>query len=955
MNFKNIFLLLAGVIFSLSLFSQTFDANSVDGKIYFKLNDNVSKIYTSNGSSVDLDKVAILSSLISKYQITSISRPFHTAEDLKLERTYAIKFDNFSMINQLIKDLEDVPTVDYAEKAPLFKISFTPNDAEYGSVNKRWHLDVINSEQAWDLETGNSNIKVAVLDNAVWTGHPDLVNKIIAEVDVADNDNDATPGSQTGMWSHGTHVSGLVAAETNNSIGIASIGYDISILAVKCAENTSTGQSVSSGYEGIVWATDNEADVINMSWGGSFYYQTGQNTVNYAYNKGVVLVAAAGNDNVSTLHYPSAYNHVISVASTDSDDEKSGFSNYGASIDICSPGGYNASWQAIYSTTYTNAPNATYDDYPGTSMASPIAAGLCGLMLSADSSLTPEKLEAILKVTCDNIYTQNPGYTNLLGAGRINAFAAITAVIDSLTNGTGSNGIIADFLASTTVVSEGNDVIFTDTSTGPITGWSWSFQGGTPATSTLQNPTITYNSPGTYDVSLTVTDGTNNNTETKSNIITVNSTASSAWIPQASGFSTASRGINYISIVDANIVWATAYDGGTTSSNVQEFTKTINGGTTWIAGTIDLGDLNLGVAMVHAISADIAWAVGFPQAGSGNGGIWKTIDGGSSWNRQNTAAFNSSSAFSNVVYFWDANNGFCQGDPDTYFELYTTTDGGTTWVRVPQANIPPFLPGEYGYTSQIEVVGDNVWFTTNKGRIYHSTDKGYNFNVYDTPLTDFGGGTGESGEVSFKNDTIGVAINNLGKVYGTYDAGANWTTLNTNASGNVFGGGVCYIENTEMVVSVGANTNSPGLSGSSYSSDGGVTWDTLDSVQHLYVDFLDAQTGWSGWFNTTSTDAGMWKWIGVPVGDYSAIVREDIITIYPNPNNGIFNIKLSNIKEDANIEVYNLMGKMVYKQTDKNMSNENVLTIDLSNLAKGVYIAVVKSGLSVNTEKVIIK
>ncbi len=951
MNYKSLFLLFAGFLFSLGLFAQTFDSNSIDGKIYFKLKDNVSTIYQSNGTVVELNKVDVLSSLISKYQITSISRPFYTANDVKLERTYSVKFNNYAMIGQLIKDLENESIIDYAEKAPLFKLSFTPNDAEYGSANKRWHLDVINAEQAWNLETGDANIKVAVLDNAVWTGHPDLVNKIVAEIDLADNDNDATPGSQTGSWSHGTHVSGLVAAETHNSIGIASIGYDISILAVKCAENTSSGDAVSAGYEGIVWAADNGADVINMSWGGSSYYQTGQNTVNYAYNKGVALVAAAGNDNVSSLHYPSAYNHVISVAATDSDDGRASFSNYGTSIDVCSPGGYNGSWQAIYSCTYENAPSATYDDYPGTSMASPIAAGLCGLMLSADPNLTPEKLEAILKATCDDISAQNSGYNGQLGSGRINAFAAIGAVQDSLANGTGSNGIIADFSVSATTISEGGDVIFTDLSTGAITGYSWAFQGGTPATSTSQNPTINYATPGTFQVTLTVTDGTNFNTEVKTNIVTVNSTASSAWIPQASGFTAAARGIGYISIVDANTVWATAYDGSTSSANVQEFTRTDNGGTTWTEGMIDLGDTELGIAMVHAISYDIAWAVGFPQGSSGDGGVWKTTDGGSSWNRQNTAAFNTSSSFSNVVYFWDANNGFCQGDPDTYFELYTTTDGGTNWIRVPQANIPAFLSGEYGYTSQIEVVEDNVWFTTNKGRVYHSTDRGYNFDVYDTPLSDFGG-TGESGEISFKNDTTGVIINNGGIVYGTDDAGATWTILNDNSAAKVFGGGVCYIENTDMVISVGAAS---GASGSSYSNDGGITWDTLDSVQHLYVEFMDAQTGWSGWFNVTSTDAGMWKWIGVPTADNSAIVREDNFVVYPNPNNGEFNISISEVKGNVNIEIYNLMGKMVHKQTENNISGKNTVSMNLSNLAKGVYIAVVKSGNTVNTEKVVIK
>jgi len=155
----------------------------------------------------------------------------------------------------------------------------------------------------------------------------------------------------------------------------------------------------------------------------------------------------------------------------------------------------------------------------------------------------------------------------------------------------------------------------------------------------------------------------------------------SGWVEQASGFWEASRGIDYVCAVDENIAWAKNYDGSGAGAAVQEFTRTIDGGATWeadaIFGAPDEGDL----AMIFGLDADHAWVPihsGDPQ------GIWATTDGGDTWTHQTTANYNGVGAFPNIVHFWDENNGWCQGDPvDGYYEMYTTTDGGNNWVRVP--------------------------------------------------------------------------------------------------------------------------------------------------------------------------------------------------------------------------------------------------------------------------------
>ncbi|MEA3446863.1 MAG: C10 family peptidase [Bacteroidota bacterium] len=488
----------------------------------------------------------------------------------------------------------------------------------------------------------------------------------------------------------------------------------------------------------------------------------------------------------------------------------------------------------------------------------------------------------------------------------------------------GATSLSADFFADNTSIAVGETVNFTDNSTGTPTSWSWSFgDGGTAST---ENPAHTYNTEGVYTVEMTVSDGTSSDTETKTDYITVTSEPLGGWIEQASGFTTASRGIFYISIVDANTAWAIGYDGTGGGANVQEFTKTSNGGDTWTPGTIDLGDTDLGIAMITAISETTAWIVAYPTGAGQTGGIWKTTDGGSNWTRQNSASYSDASSFSNVVYFWDENNGFCQGDPiNGDFELYTTTDGGSNWTLVPGANIPDPLSGEYGYTSQIEVVGDDVWFTTNNGRIYHSSDKGYNWEVFDSPINDFGSET-ESGNISFKNSSTGILVDNNANVYKTTNSGANWTQLTT--IGTVFPLGLCWVEGTDIVFTTGA---AEGNSGSSYSEDGGTTWSTIDSQQHLYVDFLDENTGYSGWFNTDATTGGMWKWEPTVTSVPQVKDKENSFTVYPNPTEGT--VRLTGIKEKTSVKLYNITGRLL---TEKEVYND--CTLDLSNFSTGIYL-----------------
>lgn len=851
---KNKFTLILGLLLcNMVAFAQTYNPNFLDGSILFKLKKAKQTIETQRENTSSLIKHENFADYpeirknLKSFSLTEISRPLYYSNKEDLQKIYRLKFSNYEEIDALVETLNSFDFIEYAEKEPIYKTDFTPNDPNYGGTTGKWYHDLVGSEAAWDISQGSSTIKVAIVDGAVYCGHSDLVT--FKQWDVADNDGDATPPavytSDLG-WSHGTHCAGLATASLNNSIGIASLGGNVELIGVKTTpDNAPSSDAIYYGMDGVAWACANGANVVSMSYGGTTASTAMQNLIdNYPE---IVFIAAAGNDNNSVVQYPGGYNNVICVGSVNGNNSPSSFTNYNGStafVDIASPGGGagSSSFGGLLSTVYSTGGNSYYT-MSGTSMATPFAAGLVGSMLSLNPTLTPTDIENCL------ISTGVPtGGTKDIGP-RIDAAAALQCVANTITGDP-----LVQFVGSPTSIYEGQTVTFVDQSAdggNAITDWQWTFNGGTPSSFNGQTPPpITYATAGQYDVTLTVTNSQSSQSKTRTGYINVSIQPYGEWIIQNSGFPDASTGIGHIDIVDINTVWALGYDGSGNSANYQEFTKTTDGGNTWTAQTIDVGNTALGISMISAIDDMNAWLVAYPNAAGQTGGIWKTTDGGSNWTRQNSATYNNANSFSNVVHFWDANNGFCQGDPiNGDFELYTTTDGGTTWTAVPGTNIPDPLSGEYGYVRDIEVVGDTVWFGTNLGRIYHSTDRGYTWEVFTTPLSDMG-----TGNYSFTNGSTGLLISDAADVYETTDAGATWNQLTT--TGSVFTSSLCYVEGTNIAFSTGAS----GTNGSSYSEDGGLTWNIIDTDQHTYVEFINPSVGWSGYFTVSAVEHGIWKW-----------------------------------------------------------------------------------------------
>ncbi len=539
----------------------------ISGQLFVKVNNNSSEslLYPSPDDTYPNG----LEELLKKFRITDISKAC-IIDDPKLSRTYLIRFNKNKRVQELINGFSRLDYIEYAEKVPLYKTSLTPNDLH----PNQWHLPQILAEAAWDITTGSASVVIAIVDDAVLLSHEDLApviwvnpgeipgngiddepNGYIDDIngwDAADNDNDPNPVNPTNSYfTHGTHCAGIAAAATDNGIGIASVSYNVKVMAVKTATNG--WGTVPAAFQGVVYAIAANANIISMSWGGGPYSQTFQNLFDLAHAQGIVLIAAAGNDNTDILSYPASYNHVISVGATNSSDQRAWFSNYGDSIDVMAPG------QAIWSCKAGS--NSSYDYNSGTSMACPLVSSLAALMLSWDPTLTPDELEACLKSSCDNIDAQNPGYIGQIGAGRINAEQALLCL----------KPINADFTSDFVQVCPGDTVQFTDLSSNNPTSWQWVFPGGFPASSTLQNPDIVYNTAGTYDVTLIATNTDGTDTIIKLNYITV-------AVPTAiiSGSTTIIAGFSTNLKVEltGNPNWSITYSDGTTNFTINNITNT---------------------------------------------------------------------------------------------------------------------------------------------------------------------------------------------------------------------------------------------------------------------------------------------------------------------------------------------------------------------------------------------
>ncbi|MBK9508276.1 MAG: S8 family serine peptidase [Cytophagaceae bacterium] len=471
---KKIYTLIILQLVLTNLFSQNQFVQYSTQEYYIKIKQISKKSDKSYSLPLQVNISEELPFLLSNSaEIKSVVRPFYTSSSEILQSIYRITLTDKSNQNKFINDIKNSKDVEYIEPVPIFKTIYTPNDPGISSL---YHLDKLKAYQAWDITKGATNITIGIVDDAVQINHPDLANNIVPGWDIVDNDNDPSPPSLS--YDHGTHVAGIAGAVSDNNIGVASISMNKGkIMGVRASNSPGY---ITHGFEGVSWAANNGAKIINMSWGGGAYSITGQQVMNDAFNQGVILVAAAGNSSTNSLHYPSAYDNVLAVASTTNTDQLSYFSNFGTWIDISAPG------SGIYSTV----PFDAYDTYSGTSMASPLTAGALAFIWSVKSNLNASQIIEIMKNTADNIDVQNPTMIGQLGAGRINLLKAISCSDFSAVVSPFENQIIC---------SSGSSVLLTANSV-PDATYQW--YKNTIAISGATGMTLDVNTSGNYFVQI---------------------------------------------------------------------------------------------------------------------------------------------------------------------------------------------------------------------------------------------------------------------------------------------------------------------------------------------------------------------------------------------------------------------------------------------------------------------
>lgn len=444
-------------------------------------------------------------------------------KDLNIDRMYLAEENDGSDIALTINDLMNDPRIEYAEPNYIINIDTTPNDPSFSSL---WGLNNtgqtggtpnadINAPEAWDIQTGSSNVTIGVIDTGVDYNHQDLAANIWTNPgempgNGIDDDHNGYIDDIHG-WNfynntdnvfddngHGTHVSGTIGALGNNGVGVTGVNWSVKIAALKFLNSRGSG-STSGAIAAVNYANIMGFKITNNSWGGGGYSQSLYDAISRANTNGNLFVAAAGNSGVnidSSPSYPASYNlpNIISVAATDKNDLLASFSNYGAtSVDLSAPG------VSIYSTT----PNSTYSTYSGTSMASPHVAGVAGLVKAQFPDLDAAGIKARI---LNGVYPIASLAGKTLTGGRLDAYNALESSVVPPTNNKPTAVAGGPYTSTEDIITSLDSSLSSDLDGDQLT-YKWDFGDG--AISVGTNPLVShiYLKGGIYTVTLIVNDG----------------------------------------------------------------------------------------------------------------------------------------------------------------------------------------------------------------------------------------------------------------------------------------------------------------------------------------------------------------------------------------------------------------------------------------------------------------
>ncbi len=423
-------------------------------------------INATDGRRINLETLSLLSSELHsfglKYFIKNITAAKPNADETELpagmQRIFFFELNSKQDMESYIAQLKNEPFIEYAEydfigygSGKPEGTSVIPNDPQFGN---QWGLrntgQVINSitgiagndiniAGAWDITTGSPNIKIGVLDSGMPLAATEFTGRLTPGYDFANNDNNPTDDQ-----GHGSNVGSIIGAKGNNGSVMAGVNWNSKIIPVKILDANNSGL-YSWWVEGIMYAADSGAKVLNMSVGGSGFSQALQDAVTYANSKGAIVVVCMMNNNNAVPYYPAAFDNVIAIGAINNRGKRAvpfcwgGGSSYGSHIDFCAPG------EMILGLNYQNTNAVTY--WCGTSQATPMVTGIVSLMLSKNPNLSYSSIYNILKASAiDTLGNRNAGWNQFYGWGRIDAAFALAQVIPAVN--TISTEVPAEFYLS---------------------------------------------------------------------------------------------------------------------------------------------------------------------------------------------------------------------------------------------------------------------------------------------------------------------------------------------------------------------------------------------------------------------------------------------------------------------------------------------------------------------------
>ncbi|MBU0982367.1 MAG: PKD domain-containing protein [candidate division Zixibacteria bacterium] len=762
-----------------------------------KLVARMSASATAHIGNPEFDKIS------DQFAVSSIRQQF-SGSDVKapeLASFYKIDFAS-GTLDEAMEAYRNNPLVERVEPIGIHAMYATPND---GYFQYQWHLSQTNDHdidapEGWNIQTGSTSTIVAILDSGTRYYHPDLggVNATVSNPGASRGNmwiNNAELNGSSGVdddgngyvddwigydfidgvsncWTgedcttkdndprdfngHGTHTAGIFGMITNDGYGMAGVAggwgsgsqaeYGNGVKIMPCRMGYSynyLGQEygvvmMDAAAEAFYYAANNGAKIASCSWGSSNTGGIGT-AATYFINSGGIIFVAAGNDGSQTADYLNGRGDCVSVAATDQNDAAASFTTYGTWVDISAPG------VGIYSTyhDHTDAATTYWAALDGTSMATPMVAGVGALIWSQNPSWTAAQVKTQLYSSADNIDAYlSSTYIGKMGAGRINAYNAV--------NTGPPPAPVANFSGSPTSGTEPLTVAFTDASTGSITSWAWTFGDG--GTSTAQNPGHTYTSAGTYNVSLTVTGPGGSDAETKTGYITVN-----PCVAPTAGFTGSPTSGDYpLNVTFSNSsTGATSYawtfgDGGTSTATNPNHTYTAAGTyTVVLTATNSCGNdvftrTNYITVTTPPCYAPVAAFVGSPTSGdfpltvnftdnstnSPTSWSWTFGDGGTSTAQNPSHTYTAAGTYTVTLTATNA----CGSDGETKTGYITVTEPTGTWANLPYST--GFETGAFDqyWTSQSSNSEGRILITTantpHSGSYHLTMDDNLNGGLY---------------------------------------------------------------------------------------------------------------------------------------------------------------------------------------------------------------------------------